>query len=71
MTIPFTLRQLNRIKKVSGHLLQLIIDNRYPAGLFYTIDDDGHYIACDNTTGEAFVEDFPNENGAFLWLLNP
>lgn len=45
---------------ISEDILLSIIDKRKPLGLFYTVKSDNHFIAVDNSTGEAWTEDFSN-----------
>lgn len=49
-----------------------IIEERKPIGNFYSIekDEDGSiaYIAIDNTTGDAWVEEFTDHNEMMSWL---
>ena len=37
-------------------------------GLFYCIDN-GVYVACDNSSGHCWVEEFESKKDAFKWLL--
>ncbi|MCL2841451.1 MAG: hypothetical protein FWE05_11865 [Defluviitaleaceae bacterium] len=52
--------------------LEKIIEIREPIGLFYYFDNKTDtYIGIDNSTGEAWTEDFPDEDSCEKWLLNP
>lgn len=42
-----------------------------PTGLFLAVDIvDNHfiYVACDNSTGNAYIEEFTSEDDALCWL---
>lgn len=44
-------------------------DSEYtPHGLFYTIDNNETIVGIDNSTGDAFTEEFCNINACFDWL---
>lgn len=47
--------------------LEKIIDERKPVGLFL-IRDAGVWVAVDNSTGDAWTEDFRHLLTAILWL---
>ena len=40
-----------------------------PTGLFW-YEEDGKYIACDNNTGDCFVEEFDNWADCIMWLVD-
>lgn len=44
-----------------------VIETREPQGLFYVLDNDTH-VAIDNTTGEAWTEEFTSQTEAQVWL---
>lgn len=46
----------------------LLIENRSPKGLFYTVGYDC-YIGIDNTTRDAWVEEFETLDECTSWLL--
>ena len=56
------------IKKVSGEELDSIIDKREPIGLFYC-KDGRVWVAVDNSTGDAWTEEFKSESAARAWLV--
>lgn len=58
------------IKMITSEQASTIIDTRIPFGLFYLLDDDV-YIGIDNTTGDAWTEEFPNLCQCKKWLENP
>jgi len=55
------------IKLVTREEANQIFDTREPIGLFYEIDGDS-YIGIDNSTGDAWVEDFKTKEECFRWL---
>lgn len=55
------------IKPVTREEANQIFDTREPIGLFYEIDGDS-YIGIDNSTGDAWVEDFKTKEECFRWL---
>ena len=58
------------IKKITSERAGRIINKRYPLGLFYVLDG-GVYVGIDNTTGDAWTEEFPNLRICKRWLSNP
>ena len=56
------------LKKVSGKELDAIIDTREPIGLFYC-KDGRVWVAVDNSTGDAWTEEFVSESSARAWLV--
>ena len=49
-----------KIQRVSSAFLGRVIEHRTPSGLFLT--KEGHkWVAVDNTTGDAWTEDFLRE----------
>lgn len=62
----------SNIFKVTSEQATRIIEERKPLGNFYSIeiDDVGTitYIAIDNTTGDAWVEEFTDHNEMISWL---
>ncbi|MGO5436834.1 hypothetical protein [Enterococcus cecorum] len=45
-----------------------IIDTREPLGLFW-VKDGGKYVAIDNTTGDAWTEEFTDKKQCMYYLL--
>ena len=58
------------IKEIKSEQASVVIDTREPLGLFYLLDD-AVYIGIDNSTGDAWTEEFPNLHQCKKWLLNP
>lgn len=56
------------IKEVSQKEAHEIIYTRKPRGLFYEIDG-GIHIGIDNSTGDAWVEEFRAKEECFKWLI--
>lgn len=59
----------NEIKEVTREEADRIINNRNPLGLFRCIDNS-KYIGIDNTTGDAWVEEFNTLDDCIKWLKN-
>lgn len=55
------------IKLITQEEAKEIIDTRQPIGLFYEIDGDW-YVGIDNSTGDAWVEEFKTKEECFAWL---
>lgn len=58
------------IQKITFMQAERIIDIRDPLGLFYVLDA-GVYIGIDNSTGDAWTEEFPDLRTCKRWLSNP
>jgi len=58
------------ITKINQETARTIISTHQPLGLFYLIED-GLYVGIDNSTGHAWVEDFPSLHQCKYWLRNP
>jgi len=58
------------ITKINQETAKTIISTYQPLGLFYLIED-GLYVGIDNSTGHAWVEDFPSLRQCKDWLRNP
>ena len=60
------------IKKVTSEEADEIIEKRVPKGLFYTIssvEDRKVYVGIDNSTGDAWTEDFKSLGACKRYLL--
>ena len=58
-----------RIHRVNQKRLLNVIDSRIPLGLFLT--KEGHtWVAVDNSTGDAWTEDFATKRECLKWLKN-
>jgi len=55
------------ITYVSSDKMSEIIETRKPLGLFIR-KDNGIWIAVDNSTGDAWTEEFKNHTAASKWL---
>lgn len=42
-------------------------DRYQPLGLFY-LEEDGKFVGIDNSDGNAWTEEFPDEGSCLLWL---
>lgn len=56
-----------RIYRVSPEYLCQIIDHRTPCGLFLT-KEGNKWVAVDNTTGDAWTEEFSRKRQSIRWL---
>ena len=56
-----------KIQRVSSELLGRIIEHRIPSGLFLT-KEGRKWVAVDNTTGDAWTEEFSRKRQAVRWL---
>ena len=56
-----------RIHRVGREFLRRVIDHRAPYGCF--LAKEGHrWVAVDNTTGDAWTEEFSRKCQAVRWL---
>lgn len=55
------------IKLITQEEAKEIIDTRQPIGLFYEVDGDW-YVGIDNSTGDAWVEEFKTKEECLAWL---
>jgi hypothetical protein len=63
---------LDEIKKITPEEASVIIETRKPEGQFYLIDSiQGKrvYVGIDNSTGDAWTEDFKSLPACKRWLL--
>ena len=58
---------MSRIHRVTPEQLLRVIDFRTPLGLFLT-KEGRKWVAVDNTTGDAWTEDFDRKRHAIRWL---
>ena len=56
-----------RIQRVSSTFLGWVIEHRIPSGLFLT-KEGRKWVAVDNTTGDAWTEEFSRKRQAVRWL---
>lgn len=63
---------MDEIKKITQEEATKIIDERKPLGLFYLIEKSpvkgNIYVGIDNTTGDAWTEDFKSLGTCKRWL---
>lgn len=64
---PFFVVEPDKILKVNTQTLSTIISTRNPKGMFYA-RDGSRFVAVDNTTGEAWTEDFKSRRKCMKWL---
>lgn len=64
----------DKIKIVSPEVMNGVVEARQPLGLYVSLeevsecDDKLAIVACDNITGDAYVEDFNDLTAAVAWL---
>ncbi len=56
-----------KIKRVSPEFLCAVIENRTPCGYFLT-KERRKWVAVDNSTGDAWTEEFIHKRQASRWL---
>lgn len=56
-----------KIHRVSSELLGRVIENRTPCGLFL-MKEGRIWVAVDNSTGDAWTEEFSRKRQAVRWL---
>ena len=56
-----------KIQRVSSAFLRWVIEHRTPYGLFLT-KEGRKWVAVDNTTGDAWTEEFSRKRQAVRWL---
>ena len=56
-----------KIQCVSSEFLGQVIEHRIPSGLFLT-KEGRKWVAVDNTTGDAWTEEFSRKRQAVRWL---
>lgn len=57
----------SEIKEISPDEMSEVIRDYSPRGLFLT-KEGGAWVACDNTSGDAWTEDFETREDAVGWL---
>ena len=63
----FGMKKQYRIKRVRPAQLLDVIDLRAPLGLFLT-KEGRTWVAVDNSTGDAWTEEFSRKRQAIRWL---
>lgn len=56
--------EITKITKEEAHNIISVFE---PLGLFY-LESNGRFVAIDNSSGEAFIEEFNDEEGCLQWL---
>lgn len=57
---------MDEIKKITSEEISQIIDTRKPLGKFYLIDR-GIYVGIDNSSGDAWTEEFDSFEAMIKW----
>lgn len=60
-------RKWDKIKRVRPEFLGKVIEERVPCGCFLA-KEDGKWVAVDNSTGDAWTEEFTRKRQAIRWL---
>ena len=58
---------MSKVHRVSSEKVMNVIDLRTPLGLFLT-KEGRKWVAVDNTTGDAWTEEFSRKRQAIRWL---
>jgi len=64
-------RHVRDIEKVTPEALRQIIQTREPLGWFYAKEGSRLYVGVDNSSGDAWTEDFRSLRKCKRWLRNP
>ena len=59
------------IEEVAEEAMRQIIETRQPLGLFYRMEARRLYVGVDNSTGDAWTEEFRSRRQCLRWLRNP
>ncbi|MDE7244626.1 MAG: hypothetical protein K2O18_11735 [Oscillospiraceae bacterium] len=59
--------RIHKIQRVGSERMMKVIDFRTPLGLFLT-KEGGKWVAVDNSTGDAWTEEFSRKRQAVRWL---
>lgn len=62
------MRRFEGIQVITPEEAESVIDTCRPLGLF-VVQEGGLWVAIDNSTGDAWIEDFPAKEAACAWLL--
>ena len=62
---------MKEIQKVTQAEMERVIGNRQPRGLFYRKAGRRLYVGVDNSTGDAWTEEFHSWRHCKRWLLDP
>jgi len=62
---------MKEIEKVTPEAMEQIIDTREPRGLFYRRAGRRLYVGVDNTSGDAWTEEFRSLRHCKRWLRDP
>jgi len=60
---------MTEIKEITNEEIYEIIEEGKPKGLFWCKDED-NFIACDNSSGDAWIEEFFDFDECIEWLQN-
>jgi hypothetical protein len=66
----YWLRHSEGIKKISTEWASSVIETREPLGLFYVLEN-GTYTGIDNSSGNAWTEEFKGLRQCRQWLSDP
>jgi hypothetical protein len=66
----YWLRHSEGIKKITTEQALSVIETREPLGLFYVLEN-GTYTGIDNSSGNAWTEEFKGLRECRRWLSDP
>jgi len=56
------------VEKITAEAMSVIIETRQPRGLFYRKAGRRCYVGVDNSTGDAWTEEFRTKRQCLRWL---
>ena len=62
---------MKEIQKITREAMSRIIETRQPRGWFYRKAGRRLFVGVDNSTGDAWTEDFRSLRQCKRWLLDP
>jgi len=62
------MNDLIEIKEITVEEASTLIETRQPKGLFYTTEKNGIIVGIDNSTGDAWTDEFENLDKCKDWL---
>ena len=67
----YLLIKKREVEKVTEEAMTLIIETRQSRGWYYRKADRRCYVGVDNSTGDAWTEEFPSRRKCLRWLRDP
>ena len=56
------------VKEIGRHQAKQIIKVRHPVGKYWLSEENGKFVGIDNSTGDAWTEDFDTKQECIDWL---